>query len=252
MRNVSAREVAEKWEKGWDVLFGVLAELGDEHLAAGVTMRGVVFRVDEALLRSLAHAAYHVGQIVLLARAFRGDDWEYLSIPPCGSEAYNANPVREKSSMYVEKEQIRDSHRRTCPAHPRRWGGATLLRPHAHRKLHPGSFLPLRGREIRKGGDGQYGRVQELVPRTPRDPLLLHHTLSVHQEVDDGQAFDGGFWDSSREAMPQGIKDLVPVQQARGERSRQGAGQLPVGEFRIGKDGVDHDDAPLFLETDPP
>lgn len=104
VRNASVEEVAEKWERGWDVLFGALAELGDEDLAAGVTIRGVPFRVGEALLRSLAHAAYHVGQIVLLARAFRGDDWEYLSIPPGGSEAYNANPVREKSSMYVEKE----------------------------------------------------------------------------------------------------------------------------------------------------
>ena len=101
-RDVSPSEVAEKWERGWRVLFGALAALTDDDLAAPVTIRGVPFRVDEALLRSLAHLAYHVGQIVLLARSFRGDEWEYLSIPPGQSEAYNANPVLEKSSMYAE------------------------------------------------------------------------------------------------------------------------------------------------------
>ena len=109
-RDASPAEVAEKWERGWRVLFAALAELTDDDLAAPVTIRGVPFRVDEALLRSLAHVAYHVGQIVLLAKSFRGDEWEYLSIPPGQSEAYNANPVLEKSSMYAEnlaKEQER-------------------------------------------------------------------------------------------------------------------------------------------------
>jgi len=108
-RDVSAAEVAQKWERGWRVLFGALAELTDDDLAAPITIRGVPFRVDEALLRSLAHLAYHVGQIVLLARSFRGEDWEYLSIPPGESEAYNANPVLEKSSLYAENvERLED------------------------------------------------------------------------------------------------------------------------------------------------
>jgi len=34
------------------------------------------------LHRSLAHVAYHVGQIVFMAKAMRGSEWEYLSIPP--------------------------------------------------------------------------------------------------------------------------------------------------------------------------
>ena len=53
-RDVSLAEVAEKWERGWQVLFGALAELNDDDLAAPITIRGVPFRVDEALLRSLA------------------------------------------------------------------------------------------------------------------------------------------------------------------------------------------------------
>jgi len=108
-RDVSPAEVTGKWARGWRVLFGALAELTDDDLDAPITIRGVPFRVDEALLRSLAHLAYHVGQIVLLARSFRGEDWEYLSIPPGESEAYNANPVLEKSSLYAENvERLED------------------------------------------------------------------------------------------------------------------------------------------------
>ncbi len=101
-RDVSPTEVAAKWDRGWGVLFDALAELTDDDLTSGVTIRSVPHRVDEALLRSLAHAAYHVGQIVYLAKSFCGDDWKYLSIPPGQSEAYNANPMLEKSLTYAE------------------------------------------------------------------------------------------------------------------------------------------------------
>ena len=47
-------------------------------------------RFTDALHRQLAHYAYHVGQIVLLARAFTGADWVSLSIPRGGSGRFNA------------------------------------------------------------------------------------------------------------------------------------------------------------------
>ena len=101
-REASPAEVGAKWDHGWGVLFATLGELSDDDLASEVTIRRVPHRVDEALLRSLAHAAYHVGQIVYLAKSFRGDDWEYLSIPPGQSDAYNENPLLEKSLTYAE------------------------------------------------------------------------------------------------------------------------------------------------------
>lgn len=96
-REASPDEVAAKWDRGWGVLFDTLARLTDDDLTSEVAIRRVPHRVDEALLRSLAHAAYHVGQIVYLAKSFRGEDWVYLSIPPGQSDAYNENPVLEKS-----------------------------------------------------------------------------------------------------------------------------------------------------------
>jgi uncharacterized damage-inducible protein DinB len=95
-RAVSRAELREKWDEGWTVLFRSLADLDDEGLQAGVTIRGVPLSVHEALHRSLAHASYHVGQIVFLAKAFRGGEWRSLSIPPGESAAYNANPVAER------------------------------------------------------------------------------------------------------------------------------------------------------------
>ena len=55
-------------------------------------IRGVEFKVHEALHRSLAHASYHVGQIVFLAKAFRGDAWKTLSIARGGSRGVQREP----------------------------------------------------------------------------------------------------------------------------------------------------------------
>jgi hypothetical protein len=95
-RTVLRAELRDKWEKGWTVLLRSLADLDDETLHALVKIRGVSLSVHEALHRSLAHTSYHVGQIVFLAKAFRGAEWRYLSIPLGGSAAYNANPFAER------------------------------------------------------------------------------------------------------------------------------------------------------------
>lgn len=91
-RAVSAAEVRAKWDEGWNVLLPALSTLSDADLSRTVTIRGQALSVLDALHRSLAHASYHVGQIVFLARSLRGKRWEWLSIPPGQSDAYNQNP----------------------------------------------------------------------------------------------------------------------------------------------------------------
>ena len=88
-RTVTRAELLAKWNEGWAVLLGALAELTDEQLQQRVTIRHLPHEVHEALHRSLAHVSYHVGQIVYLAKSMRGPDWRYLSIPPGQSEAVN-------------------------------------------------------------------------------------------------------------------------------------------------------------------
>ena len=97
-RDVPRVELVDKWEEGWSVLFEALSPLQDSDLGRTVRIRGVEFRVHEALHRSLAHTAYHVGQMTYLGKMIRGDAWEYLSIPPGGSDAYNRNPTMERGS----------------------------------------------------------------------------------------------------------------------------------------------------------
>jgi uncharacterized damage-inducible protein DinB len=52
--------------------------------------------VHATLTRAIAHQAYHVGQIVLLARMTAENEWQSLSIPRGKSQQYDAAPDREK------------------------------------------------------------------------------------------------------------------------------------------------------------
>jgi len=88
-RHVTRTELQAKWEDGWRALFAALTDLTDAELARTVTIRGQPHTVAEALHRSLAHTSYHVGQIVYVAKALRGADWQSLSIPPGQSAQYN-------------------------------------------------------------------------------------------------------------------------------------------------------------------
>ena len=95
-RQLTRAELMSIWEDGWREVLSTLDGLRDDQINTVVSIRGVQLSVIEALTRSLAHTSYHVGQIVLLARGIRGAEWRYLSIPPGGSAAYNANPNLEK------------------------------------------------------------------------------------------------------------------------------------------------------------
>ena len=68
----------------------------DADLDRTVTIRNQGLSVCEALLRSLAHASYHVGQIVYAAKAALGPEWRYLSIPPGESDRYNLQPTLDR------------------------------------------------------------------------------------------------------------------------------------------------------------
>ena len=74
-------EVMRWWNDGWAVLLGTLDSLTPADLTRTVHIRGEAFLAIEALNRSAAHIAYHVGQIVYLARHFAGPGWRSLSIP---------------------------------------------------------------------------------------------------------------------------------------------------------------------------
>jgi Protein of unknown function (DUF1572) len=100
-RTVTRDELLAKWNGGWDVLFGALTELTDEHLQQTITIRGQSVAVHDALHRSLAHICYHVGQLVFLAKMFRREQWTNLSIPLGKSEEANRNPAHQDPAAHA-------------------------------------------------------------------------------------------------------------------------------------------------------
>jgi hypothetical protein len=75
-------EVMRWWVEGWALLYRTIESLAPGDLGRTVQIRGKPHTVMQAIQRQLAHYAYHVGQIVLLARQAVGPErWETLSIP---------------------------------------------------------------------------------------------------------------------------------------------------------------------------
>ena len=79
-----------RWAEGWQLLDATLADLRADDLSRTVTIRAEPHTVQAALLRALGHTAYHVGQIVLLAKYHAGPSWRSLSIPRGQSDQYAA------------------------------------------------------------------------------------------------------------------------------------------------------------------
>lgn len=86
-------ELERVWAAGWGVLESALGGFSDDDLGRELRIRGEAHTLALALERSLAHTAYHAGQIVLVARvlaARAGMPWRTLTITRGGSAAFNA------------------------------------------------------------------------------------------------------------------------------------------------------------------
>lgn len=81
-----------EWHAAWQVLFGALSTIKPEDIDATITIRGVPHPVHLAVARQIDHYGFHVGQINVIARLHVGTDaWKWFTIPPGGSEAFNAS-----------------------------------------------------------------------------------------------------------------------------------------------------------------
>ena len=79
------------WEQGWKCVFDAVEPLKAEDLMRTITIRGQDHTVIQAINRQLAHYAYHVGQIVYLAKHFKSSEWQSLSVPRNRSSEFNAH-----------------------------------------------------------------------------------------------------------------------------------------------------------------
>lgn len=82
-------ELVAMWEDGWGRVFAAVEALSEADLAATVTIRGERHSVMQAINRQVGHYAYHVGQMVMLAKHFRSAEWRSLSVPRGRSAEFN-------------------------------------------------------------------------------------------------------------------------------------------------------------------
>lgn len=98
VENDTRDSLMKVWENGWQSLFETLKSLTIEDLSKIIMIRSKEQTVVEALNRSLAHTAYHIGQIVFLAKHFRSNEWQTLSIPRHKSDEFNQFLAEKKDS----------------------------------------------------------------------------------------------------------------------------------------------------------
>ena len=82
--------ILARWEAGWQYLIEAIEPLTAKDLSRTVYIRHRPHTVVQAMNRQLAHYAYHVGQIVFLAKHFQSGNWQWLSIPPGQSKQFDA------------------------------------------------------------------------------------------------------------------------------------------------------------------
>jgi hypothetical protein len=89
--SVDRDALLQKWELGWACLFKAVEALTADDLLREVVIRGEKMNALDAINRQIAHTAYHVGQIVYLARMRKGTAWQTLSIARGQSKNYKAS-----------------------------------------------------------------------------------------------------------------------------------------------------------------
>lgn len=85
----SKADLIKMWEKGWGCVFSTLENLTPEDIEKTVRIRDEKHSVPDAIHRSLAHCAYHVGQIVFVGKLTKGEAWVSLTIPKNKSTEFN-------------------------------------------------------------------------------------------------------------------------------------------------------------------
>lgn len=95
----SRGQVMQLWEDGWRVLFNALVPLAEHDLSRTITIRSEPHSVTQAINRQVAHYAYHVGQMVFLAKHLRSADWKSLSVPRNKSSEFNARVKAGEASQ---------------------------------------------------------------------------------------------------------------------------------------------------------
>ena len=88
LTNDSRLSLMQAWKEAWAILYDELGQLKPEDLEKTITIRSEPMSVIKAIQRSLAHTAYHAGQILYLCRLLKEGEWMWITIAPGESDKY--------------------------------------------------------------------------------------------------------------------------------------------------------------------
>lgn len=88
-KNISKSDLIQQWNDAWQIVFDLLENMNADALLHTVSIRNEKQSALKAINRQVAHYAYHVGQIVFIAKHIRKNEWNTLSIAKGKSEEYN-------------------------------------------------------------------------------------------------------------------------------------------------------------------
>jgi len=86
------QELMRRWEEGWARVFETFGTLRPDDLLKEVRLRGRPSSVLETLQGHISHYAYHIGQMVFIAKRRKGQAWQTLSIPRGMSRTWKPKP----------------------------------------------------------------------------------------------------------------------------------------------------------------
>jgi uncharacterized damage-inducible protein DinB len=88
-------ELMQRWEESWQILFTALESLTPDDVLKTVMIRAQPHTVMQAVERQIDHYAYHVGQIVFLAKHLQAEKWQTFSAARGGTKAFNKKMFAE-------------------------------------------------------------------------------------------------------------------------------------------------------------
>lgn len=89
------------FDAGWQALTVAIQQIDSSIIDQPVFIRGERHTIPQALMRSVTHLTYHIGQITMVARMVHRGDWQWLTIPPGESAKHNERTWGTKSSRSI-------------------------------------------------------------------------------------------------------------------------------------------------------
>jgi hypothetical protein len=82
--DLTKQDLIDCWNTGWHTVSQAIEALQPNDLDKEVTIRSEKLSVCDAILRQLAHYAYHTGQLVFIGKMLKNENWKNLSMPKRG------------------------------------------------------------------------------------------------------------------------------------------------------------------------